>query len=586
MKKRTIIGIGLIVVIVGLACPLATANVKLPHVFGSHMVLQQQKPLPIWGWALPGEKVTVLLAHHKVSAQANARGEWLVMLPEMKAGGPYILTVQGKNTITLKDILIGEVWLGSGQSNMQWNVTKAQNPDQEIAAANYPNIRLFLVPNIRSGLPQADLNAAWQPCSSKTVEKFSAVLYFFGRHLHRELKIPVGLIASSWGGTRIEPWTPPVGFASVEQLKSITEQVEQTNQDYLEAVEDSLEAVESWVDRAGKAASKNQDIKPMPDFVLPTHKNSNITSPTAIYNSMIHPLVPFALRGVIWYQGESNNGEGMMYFLKKKALIQGWREVWKMNDLAFYFVQLAPYKYGGSPYNLPELWEAQTASLSLPHTGMAVTNDIGNVGDIHPRNKQDVGKRLALWALAKNYNRKEIAYSGPLYKSMTREGDKIRIRFRHIGTGLMARDGKELNWFEIADQSSYYPARAQIDGDTILVSSDQVSRPQAVRFAWHQTAEPNLQNKQGLPASPFRTDCTAPVFVGSLSFQKSCRVNINCRDFDGVIRYTLDGSNPTENSKIYKKPFKIKQTTNVKAAFFRNDGRQSLIQKATYNHRD
>ena len=288
--------------------------------------------------------------------------------------------------------------------------------------------------------------------------------------MQQQLDVPVGLIGSNWGGTRIEPWTPPVGFQQVPALKEIA-------------------------DNLDKFPAKNADGK------------INHQSPLALYNGMIAPLVPYGIRGALWYQGESNNGEAMLYFEKKKALIAGWRSIWNKPDLPFYFVQLAPFRYGGDPKNLAGIWEAQTATLSIPNTGMAVTVDISNLTDIHPKNKQDVGKRLALWALAQLYGKSDLVYSGPLYKSMAVEGNKIRLSFDHVGGGLVSRDGKPLNWFTIAgEDKNFVEAKAVIDGDSVVVSADSVANPVAVRFGWTQEAEPNLSNKAGLPASPFRTD--------------------------------------------------------------------------------
>jgi sialate O-acetylesterase len=301
------------------------------------------------------------------------------------------------------------------------------------------------------------------------VANFTAVGYFFGRHLKQELDVPIGLLGSNWGGTRIEPWTPPEGFRQVPALKDIA-------------------------DNLDKYPARNGDRI--------VHQ-----SPLALYNGMICPLVPYAIRGAIWYQGESNNGEGMLYHEKMKALIGGWRTIWDNEAMPFYFVQLAPYRYGGDPTRLAGIWEAQTATLAVPHTGMAVTVDIGNVKDIHPRNKQDVGKRLALWALAKDYGQTDLCYSGPLYQGMSVEGNQVRIRFDHVCGGLVSRDGKPLSWFTIAgEDKQFVEARAEIDGETVVVQADGVARPAAVRFGWHQEAEPNLSNAAGLPASPFRTD--------------------------------------------------------------------------------
>ncbi|MFH1732588.1 MAG: chitobiase/beta-hexosaminidase C-terminal domain-containing protein [Planctomycetota bacterium] len=561
----------------------AAADVSLPSVIGSHMVLQQDMPIKVWGWASPGERVTVELAGNTASMLANGRGEWLVTLPAKKAGGPYKMTVKGNNTLTLTDILLGEVWIGSGQSNMQFRVAGSVNAGAEIAAATYPNIRLFLVPNVLSGVPKRNVNARWTVCSPQTVPNFSAVLYFFGRHLHKELKTPVGLIASAWGGSLIEPWTPPPGFAGVEEVTNISDQVRTSQLAYLAKVEPAAaqnprKEVVAWL-KAAKNAAKNDALLPTPppDFSLPGgHPLAGWSSPTSMYNAMIHPIVPFAARGAIWYQGESNMTEGMLYYHKKRALVEGWRKVWGQKSFSFYWAQIAPFRYGVSPDRLPLLWEAQTTAMNIPDTGMAVLTDIGNPYDIHPRNKQDVGKRLALWALAKDYS-KDVVYLGPLFKSMKVDGNKIRVFFDHVGSGLESRDGQPLTWFEIAAGDDFGPATAVIDGESVVVSSDQVDKPTAIRFAWHQLADPNLQNKEGLPACPFRTSCAAPVIVGKKLFVDTSTVRMRCTETLGTIRYTLDGSEPTETSPEYTKPIRIEKTGMVRARFFRNDGAKSAV---------
>jgi hypothetical protein len=297
---------------------------------------------------------------------------------------------------------------------------------------------------------------------------------------------------------------------------------------------------------------------------------------------MIHPLVPFTVRGAIWYQGESNLAEGMLYRHKMRALIEGWRKAWDHDALSFYWAQLAPYDYGGDPERLPRIWEAQRMAMSIPRTGMAVITDIGNLRDIHPRNKQEVGRRLALWALAKDYGR-EIVYSGPIYRSMEIEGSRVRLHFDHVGSGLVSRDGEPLRRFEIAGEGDFVPAKAVIDGETVIVSSDEVSRPTAVRFAWDQLSEPNLQNREGLPACPFRTYSTAPTIAGKTLFVRSTPVEIACLETDGVIRFTLDGSTPTEASSEYTKPIAISETTTVRARFFRRGGPKSPVARATFS---
>ena len=450
---------------------LAMGEVKLPAVLTDHMVVQRDVPVLIWGWDDAGAEVTVSLGDQVAKAKAGADGRWQVALPAQKAGGPHEIKIKGSSEVTLSDVLVGEVWLCSGQSNMEWTVSNSNNPKEEIAAANHPQIRHIKIPHVPADQPQSNVaSQGWKVCSPQTVGGFTAVGYYFGRHLQEELDVPIGLIGSNWGGTRIEPWTPPEGFKAVPALKDIA-------------------------DNLDKYPAKNNQGK------------INHQSALALYNGMISPLLPYPIRGAIWYQGESNNGEGMLYYEKMKALVAGWRSVWNNDAMPFYFVQLAPFKYGGDPKRLAGIWEAQTKALEIPHTGMAVTVDIGNVSDIHPRNKQDVGKRLALWALANDYGKKDLEYSGPLYSGMKVDGNKAVLTFEHVGQGLVSRDGKPLTWFTVAgDNKEFVEAKAEIVGNTVVVSAEGVDKPAAVRFGWHQEAEPNLSNKNGLPASPFRTD--------------------------------------------------------------------------------
>jgi len=448
------------------------AKTTLPSVLSSHMVLQRNEPVRVWGWDNPGTRVQVTLGAKTVNTTAGKDGRWKVVLPAHKAGGPFQLKVLGTTEIVLEDILFGEVWLCSGQSNMEFPVGGVVNAKQEIASADHPRIRHIKIPHRPAAEPQDDVpSAGWKVCSPKTVAGFTAVGYFYAVNLLKQLDVPIGLIGSNWGGTRIEPWTPPVGFRSVSALKSITNSLDQ------------------YPSRNSKGQINHQ-------------------TPLALYNGMIHPLLPYRIRGALWYQGESNNGEGMLYYEKMKALVQGWRSVWDEPELPFYYVQLAPFRYGRrNPEHLAGIWEAQLKALTIPHTGMAVTVDIGNVKDIHPKNKQEVGRRLALWALAETYGKPIAVYSGPLYREMKVDGNKIRISFDHVGGGLISRDGKPLNWFTIAgEDKQFVPANAVIEGNTVVVSSEQVAKPAAVRFAWQNSAEPNLANKEGLPASPFRTE--------------------------------------------------------------------------------
>lgn len=473
--------VGVAAVLVLAAGGVARADVTLPSILGSHMVLQRDVECPIWGTAAADEEVTVEFAGQKQQAKADQNGAWLIKLQPLKANATgQTLTVRGKNTLSLDDVLVGEVWLCSGQSNMEWTVGQSANFDEEMSAANHPRIRHIKIPHVPAAKPESNVPSdGWKVCSPDTVKHFTAVGYFFGRKIMQDLDVPVGLIGSNWGGTRIEPWTPPAGFKEVPALKDIA---------------DKLEGLPLKIQQRDK-----QDPKKVTEAI-------NHQSALALYNGMIHPLLPVAIRGALWYQGESNNGEGMLYFEKMKALIGGWRSVWNSPNLPFYYVQLAPYGYKADPTNLPGIWEAQTAALSIPNTGMAVTNDIGNVKDIHPKNKQEVGRRLALWALAKTYGKPGIVYSGPLYKEMKVEGGKIRVSFEHAESGLKSRDDKPLSWFTIAgEDGKFVEAQAAIDGNTVVVSSSEVASPKTVRFAWSQDAEPNLCNTEGLPASAFRT---------------------------------------------------------------------------------
>ncbi|MGB9623866.1 MAG: sialate O-acetylesterase [Phycisphaerae bacterium] len=495
-----------------LATSPASADVRLPHVIGSHMVLQRDMPVPIWGWAEPGEAVTVRIDDHEASVKAGADGKWQVRLPAMAAGGPHTMTVAGRNRIELKDVLVGEVWICSGQSNMDMGIKSVRDADREIASAQYPRIRLLWVPYRTSPDPLDDADVSWLPCSPENVATrgffnggFSAVAYFFGRDLHKELNVPIGLIHVAWGGTKIEPWTPRAGFEQVPAVRDFVKVIDEATPNFNKAVRRAVAEYEAWLPKARAAMEANKPVPAPPAW--PKHLLEDNGQPSSIYNGMIHALVPFAIRGAIWYQGESNNPDGMLYFEKMKALVGGWRRVWNEGEFPFYYVQIAPLDAVYENDRLPRLWEAQLAALTIPNTGMVVTTDIGDLKDIHPKNKQDVGKRLALWALARTYGRDNLVYSGPLYKSMAVEGDRIRIRFDHVGGGLASRDGKPLNWFEIAgDDRKFVKAEATIDGDSVIVGSPKISAPAAVRFGWNRAAEPNLMNKEGLPASPFRTD--------------------------------------------------------------------------------
>jgi len=492
----------------------ASAEVRLPGFFNDHMVLQREIPIPVWGWAEPDEKVTVKLGDAQaVTATTGDEGRWELKLPAMPAGGPHTLSVKGANQLSINDVLVGEVWLCSGQSNMEWTVGGSINAPAEIAAANFPLIRHVKVAKKTSGHPLDDLEAPWQVCSPETAGSFTAAGYFMARELHKELKVPIGLINSSWGGTRIDPWTPLVGFAGVEALRDIHRQVARTQPDNLEyrtALRAHIDTTERWLTEARQSLRQGVAASPSPTYPADLTPLTKHTEPSAIYHAMVHPLVGYGMRGAIWYQGESNHVEGMLYHEKKKALVQGWRKIWDLGDFPFYYVQIAPFQYGNEdPKVLARFWEAQATSLEIPNTGMVVTSDIGNVKDIHPKNKQEVGRRLALLALKNDYGRKDLVASGPTFKALAVEGDKLRVTFDNTAGGLKSRDGKPLGHFEvIGEQAAFVPATATIDGDSVVLSAPGIKKPAAMRFAWHKLAEPNLApnlaNGAGLPCSAFR----------------------------------------------------------------------------------
>jgi sialate O-acetylesterase len=398
---------------------------------------------------------------------------------------------------------------------MEMGIGMVNDAQKEIAEADHPNLRLLMVERKWSPLPQTNIQGEWKLCSPKTVAEggwsgFSAAGYFFGRELQQKLGVTVGLIESSWGGTRIESWTPPEGFAATPALSQDYEKVELADPSstlHTTRLKKTLDETEQWLNSARQAMADHNVIPPMPVFPQELLAPHDLQNATALYNGCIHPLIPYALRGAIWYQGESNMGEGMRYAEHMKALIAGWREVWHEGDFPFYFVQIAPYNYGGKPETEAQLWEAQaSAAQSIPNTGMAVINDIGDLKDIHPKNKQGVGHRLALLALARTYGDSKLEYSGPVFKSLSLEDNKLRVTFDHIGSGLASRDGKPLDWFEIidADEGGFVKAEAQIEGASVLLSAPGVKHPVAVRYAWSMLAEPNLMNSEGLPTGSFR----------------------------------------------------------------------------------
>lgn len=484
------------------------SDVKLPAVISDNMVLQQGKDIPIWGWAEAGERIMARVSWRSKAwkTKADESGKWIIKINPPGTAGPHEMTFSGKNTITIKNILVGEVWVCSGQSNMQMSVRSSANAEQEISNADYPEIRLFSVERKVAEQPQSDCVGSWSECSPKTVPDFSAVSYFFGRELHRELKVPIGLIHTSWGGTPAEAWTRRGVLESEPDCASILQRFDEAMAKYPEEKKKYDASLIQWQEAVEKAKAEGKDSPRRPN---PPFGPGNPHSPAGLYNAMIAPLIPYGIGGAIWYQGESNADRAYQYRKLFPAMITNWRSDWGQGDFPFLFVQLANFMAVESePVESAwaELREAQLMTLSLPNTGMAVIIDIGDADDIHPKNKQDVGKRLALWALAKTYG-KDLEYSGPIYKSMRTEGNKIILDFEHIGSGLVAKGGEALKGFAVAGADRKFVwADAKIEVDKVVVSSKEVNEPIAVRYGWANNPVCNLYNKEGLPASPFRTD--------------------------------------------------------------------------------
>lgn len=450
------------------------AQVVLPTFISDNMVLQQQTEVPLWGKAKPGTTVTLSCSwdNSKYEAKTSAEGKWKQNVKTPKAGGPYTIII---NDQKIKNVLIGEVWICSGQSNMQWALRDTDNGFREAASANNPNIRIFYAARQLGDVPQFDCYGKWEESTPKSVIDFSAVAYFFGKELNKELgDTPIGLIHTSWGGSSAQAW-----------------------------VKDEILRADTLYDCYYEREKQNADNAAVGNLTI------NQVSPSRLYNAMIHPFIPYAIKGVIWYQGESNAslcpGDPKRYETLFPTLIKSWREEWNQGDFPFYYVQIAPFQWGLSRTGAM-VRDAQRKSLYVKNTGMAVTMDIGNPYDIHPRNKKDVGHRLALWTLAKDYGKKGIVYSGPLYKKMEVKGKKAIISFQYTGSGLMSKGGDPTH-FEIAgDDKVFYKADAVIEGKTVVVTSDKVKKPAAVRYAFYNIDEPNVFNKEGLPASSFRTD--------------------------------------------------------------------------------
>jgi len=482
-----------------LATTQAFAQVTLPHIIGSNMVIQANKPINIWGQAAAGEQVTVQFLNQTKKTVADKSGAWKVVLDPIKASvKPVDMIIKGTNTIKLENILVGEVWVCSGQSNMEFPLAKGlswrsgvNDWEKEVSEANYPELRLFIVKIRKSDTPLTDCEGEWVVCTPKNVGTFSAIGYYFGRYLTQQLHQPVGMVQTAVGGTRAELWTK----MQVMEKDTLYNVVFDDYKKDLKRFDDYKVALMQWSEKTNDG--KDTAIKaPAPVKVGQPSK------PACLWNAMVEPLLPLTIKGVIWYQGESNEPQAYDYRFVFTNMINSWRKEWKQGDFPFYFVQIAAHKD-----KTPLLRYSQTYVMNtVKNTGMAVATDSGDSVNIHPRNKTIIGERLAYWALAKDYGFKDVAFSGPAYKSMKIEGNNIRIAFSYAEKGLMAKGG-DLKEFEIAGaDKQFYHANANIQGNSVIVSSPQVLKPVFVRYAWKNFMHPNLYNQQGLPAVPFNTD--------------------------------------------------------------------------------
>lgn len=526
MTTKTIAPLSVLAITVLFSSPLH-ADVKPNPLFADGAVLQRGQAVPVWGTARDGEKVTVEIDGQKVSTTA-ADGKWSVSLKPLKEGGPHTMKITGDNAVAVNNLLVGEVWVCSGQSNMEWPFSKAHNAVEEGPKADYPKIRMFTVKKKVSARPLAEAEGQWVECSPQTVGGFSAVGYFFARDLYQKLGVPVGMIHTSWGGTPAQAWTSLEGFGDDQELieyvasakqKLATydadvaayagkmEEFDTKSKEWNETVgKPHEEELKAWNQASAEAKKNGQPLPPKPapsspKPKAPPHPDGRQNNPTTLYNGMVAPIIPYGIKGAIWYQGESNADKPKQYQTLFPAMIADWRKRWKQGDFPFFYVQIAPFK--GQP---AVIREAQFLTLAkVKNTAMAVTTDVGNANDIHPNQKEPVGQRLALAARALTYGEK-IEYSGPLYDKMTAKGGNIIISFKHAGGGLVAKDG-ELKGFTIAgEDKKFVPAQAEIQGSTVVVSADGLTNPKAVRYGWENVPDVNLFNKEGLPASPFRTD--------------------------------------------------------------------------------
>ena len=549
----------------------AGANVKMPGIFSDNMVLQRETKVNVWGWADNGEEVTVSFKGQNVKTTAKD-GKWILQLAPMKADAKgEVLTIKGKNQLTFKNVVVGEVWVCSGQSNMEmpvWTSSsywRVDNADAERKNADCPDLRLYKGNNYKFyQIPQTDNpGRSWMVCNSESIVGFSAAGYFFGREIVKALKVPVGLISANWGGTRVEPWTSPYGFNQVPSLAKIAYDVNAKvpgTKEYKAESAKAIASAEKWLAEARKAVAEGKMVPQAAAYPNALKVSGGHQAPTVLYNSMIAPIRNFAIQGVLWYQGESNLSDGMVYKDKMKALVASFREAFGKPAMPFYFVQLAPFNYN-HPTRLPEFWEAQQAFAdSEKNVGMALTNDIGNFRDIHPHNKKDVGARLALLALKHTYGRTDLVADSPFFQSFKVDGAKAVVTFRNVKT-LKTKDGKPAKYFEIAGANgAFFPATVELKGNTAILSSSSVQKPYMVRFAWNPDVTVNLVNENNLPAGAFRAgevpvreylDATVPE---AKSYQVIYRFNpaASVKNGGRDANYSIDNSKSFAGKKIVR----------------------------------
>ncbi|MDG2053003.1 MAG: sialate O-acetylesterase [Flavobacteriaceae bacterium] len=528
-----------------LVCTLGYSQTRFAPIFSDHMVLQRNSSVLIWGWSDIGEQdleIKVSWSKETYKTKSNRLSKWEIQVPTPMEGGPYQIILN--DSIKINDVLIGEVWICSGQSNMQWSALSGINDaNKAIQNADNNQIRFFSVPMRVADNPQLDCGGTWSLCNNETMPSFSAVAYFFGKELQENLNVPIGLIHSSWGGTMVESWTP-----------------------------------KATIDEVAKFSDLENTFK----------KNTyGPIKPSVLYNAMIHPLIPFGIAGVIWYQGEENTLNPLAYRRLFPAMINSWRKAWN-NDFPFYYVQIAPYRYN-KPLIGALVQEAQLMTMSTNKVGMVVTNDIGNISDIHPKNKLDVGKRLAYWALDKNYS-KDIVSSGPIYKSMEKEDNRLQIYFKN-DDGLYLKKSVPNSFMIAGANGTFYPAKISIKNNTIIARHPKVKRPVSLRYAFNNTAIGNLFNSSHLPASPFRTDDWSILFTEVMINlnKENKKIELESESSDTEIRYTLDGTLPGTDSKKYLTPIPIIKNLKINAVAVIDDifsavisTRKFVLNKATF----